>query len=116
MKNEKKNEDKKLIIAKKNIKNDIIKRQKKKIISQKEVRSNTEEKEQESNNYAISQIEQKGKASGRFALNKGYPLIKGEIKTFLKQRISLAEKTSWQFNTKAARESKGNKQADTDSR
>ena len=62
-----KNEDKKFIIAKKNIKNDIIKRQKKKIISQKEVRSNTEEKEQESNNYAISQIEKKGKENGRCA-------------------------------------------------
>ena len=61
-----KNEDKKLIIAKNNIKNDIIKRQKNKIISQKEVLANEEEKEQESNNYAISQIEQKGKTSGKF--------------------------------------------------
>ena len=86
MKNEKKNEDKKFIIAKKNIKNDIIKRQKNKIISQKDVWANEEEKEQESNNYAINQIEQKGKASGRFALNKGYPLIKGEIKTFAQRR------------------------------
>ena len=81
-----KNEDKKLIIAKKNIKNDIIKRQKNKIISQKEVLANEEEKEQESNNYAINQVEQKGKASGKFAINKGYPLLKGEIKTFAQRR------------------------------
>ena len=94
-----KNEDKKLIIAKKNIKNDIIKRQKNKIISQKEVRSNTEEKEQESNNYAISQIEQKGKASGRFALNKGYPLIKGEIKTFAQRRKENVKKLNKQILT-----------------
>ena len=81
-----KNEDKKFIIAKNNVKNDIIKRQKNKIISQKDVLANDEEKERENNNYAISQIEQKGKASGKFALNKGYPLLKGEIKTFAQRR------------------------------
>ena len=99
MKNEKKNDDKKIVIAKKNIKNDIIKRQKNKIISQKDVWANEEEKEQESNNYAISQIEQKGKASGRFALNKGYPLLKGEIKTFAQRRKENAKKLNRQILT-----------------
>ena len=99
MKNEKKNEDKKLIIAKKNIKNDIIKRQKK-IISQKEVRSNTEEKEQESNNYAISQIEQKGKASGKFALNKGYPLLKRQVSSITQRRRGRAKEFNKQTLTK----------------
>ena len=94
-----KNEDKKFIIAKKNIKNDIIKRQKKKIISQKEVRSNTEEKKQENNNYAIDKIEQKGKASGKFALNKGYPLLKGEIKTFAQRRKENIKKLNKQILT-----------------
>ena len=99
MKNEKKNDDKKIVIAKKNIKNDIIKRQKNKIISQKDVWANEEEKEQESNNYAINQIEQKGKASGRFALNKGYPLIKGEIKTFAQRRKENIKKLNKQILT-----------------
>lgn len=94
-----KNDDKKFIIAKKNIKNDIIKRQKNKIISQKEALANEEEKEQESNNYAISQIEQKGKAGGKFALNKGYPLMKGEIKTFAQRRKENAKKLNKQILT-----------------
>ena len=99
MKNEKKNDDKKIVIAKKNIKNNIIKRQKNKIISQKDVWANEEEKEQESNNYAISQIEQKGKASGKFALNKGYPLLKRQVGSLTQRRRGRAKEINKQILT-----------------
>ena len=99
MKSELKKGDKQRIIAQqKGIKNDIVRRQTKQIIRQSKAKlskaENNEESEQKGDNYAVSRLEQQGKNSGKYVVQKSEFLLKRKIRNIIsKRKIKENEKT-----------------------
>lgn len=99
MKNKPKKDDKQRIIAQqKGIKSNIVNRQTKQIIRQSKVKlskaENKEESEQKGDNYAVNRIEQQGKKSGKYVVQKSKLLLKGQFRSLVqrKRRTKLSEK------------------------
>ena len=98
MNNVKKDDKQRIIVEKKGIKNDIVRRQTKQIIRQSKAKlskaENNEENEQKGDNYAVGQIEKNGKKVGRTIANRSHFQIKGQFRNLVqrKRRTKLSEK------------------------
>ena len=99
MKSEPKKDDKQRIIAQqKGIKSNIVNRQTKQIIRQSKAKldkaETDEENEQKGDNYAVNRIEQQGKKSGKYVVQKSEFLLKRKIRNIIsKRKIKENEKT-----------------------
>ena len=99
MKSEPKKDDKqRIIMENKGIKNDIVRRQTKQIIRQSKAKldkaETDEENEQKGDNYAVNRLEQQGKVSSRYVVQKSKFLLKGQLRNLVqrKRRTKLSEK------------------------